>query len=139
RKGLTPRAVLAAPDETLRAAGLSAGKVRALRDLAERVHGGEVPLTKLHTHDDEEVIRLLLPVRGIGRWTAEMFLIFSLVRLDVLPVADYGLRAGARNQYGLEELPGRQELEELAQPWRPYRTIATWYFWRSFGKVPQSD
>jgi DNA-3-methyladenine glycosylase II len=137
-EGLTPGAVLAASVETLRSAGLSAGKVRFLRDLAEKVHRGEVLLDQLHTKTDEEVIQHLLPVHGIGRWTAEMFLIFSLGRLDVLPVADYGLRAGAQQQYGLKELPDRQQLEELSQPWRPYRSIATWYIWRSFGNVPQS-
>jgi DNA-3-methyladenine glycosylase II len=138
-RGIHPKAVLAAPEATLRAAGLSAAKVRAVRDLAEKVHGGEVPLDRLPDLPDEEVIAHLLPVRGIGRWTAEMFLIFSLGRADVLPVADYGLREGVRRQYELEEIPARQKLVELAEPWRPYRTIATWFMWRSVGGVPQSD
>jgi DNA-3-methyladenine glycosylase II len=137
-QGLTPAGVLALPVEAMRSAGLSAGKVRFLRDLAEKVHRREVLLEQLHTRSDEEVIQHLLPVHGIGRWTAEMFLIFSLGRLDVLPVADHGLRAGAQQQYDLKELPDRQKLEELAEPWRPYRSVATWYFWRSFGNVPQS-
>ena len=88
---------------------------------------------------DEEVIAHLLPVRGIGRWTAEMFLIFALGRLDVLPVADYGLRAGVQRHYGLAEVPKVPHLLELAEPWRPYRSVATWFFWRSFGFVPQSE
>jgi 3-methyladenine DNA glycosylase/8-oxoguanine DNA glycosylase len=87
---------------------------------------------------DEEVIDCLVPVRGIGRWTAEMFLIFSLGRLDVLPVDDFGLRAGVQALYQLSELPSRAALRERAEPWRPYRSIATWYFWRSRGFVPQS-
>jgi DNA-3-methyladenine glycosylase II len=139
KAGLRPAALLALPDEALRAAGLSAGKARALRDLAEKVHTGVVPLDDLHELDDEGVIARLIPVRGIGRWTAQMFLIFSLGRLDVLPVDDFGLRSGIRQQYRLRELPDRRRLEKLAEPWRPYRSVATWYFWRSLGNVPQSD
>jgi DNA-3-methyladenine glycosylase II len=139
RRGLRPRAILAASEETLRAAGLSTGKQRALRDLAEKVQTGHVPLAELPTLPDEEVIARLLPVRGIGRWTAEMFLIFALGRLDVLPVADYGLRAGVQRHYGLAEIPKIPALVELAEPWRPYRSVATWFFWRSFGFVPQSE
>jgi DNA-3-methyladenine glycosylase II len=81
---------------------------------------------------------MLLPVRGIGPWTAEMFLIFSLGRQDVLPVIDLGLRAGVQKQYELDELPSKAVLTELAEPWRPYRSVATWYIWRTFGNVPQS-
>ncbi len=84
---------------------------------------------------DEEVIETLLPVRGIGRWTAEMFLIFALGRLDVFPVADYGLRAGIRNVYGLEDLPDKSSLERIGAVWRPYRSIGTWFIWRSFETV----
>jgi DNA-3-methyladenine glycosylase II len=137
--GFTPPTILKASDEALRGAGLSAAKARALRDLAEKVHTGVVPLRDLPGMEDEEVIERLIPVRGIGRWTAQMFLVFSLGRLDVLPVDDFGLRAGVRNQYGLAELPGKAQLTELAEPWRPYRSIATWYMWRSLGFVPQSD
>jgi len=135
---VTPKALLKAKDDVLRAAGLSAGKLLSLGDLAEKVHSREVPLDELHTWHDEAVIEHLIPVRGIGRWTAQMFLIFALGRLDVLPVDDLGLRAGTHRAYGLPELPRRKELEALAEPWRPYRTIATWYFWRSLGAVPQS-
>jgi DNA-3-methyladenine glycosylase II len=133
-----PRALLAASDESLRGAGLSAGKVRSLRDLAEKVHSGAVPLAEFPRMPNEDVIARLVPLHGIGRWTAEMFLIFSLGRLDVLPVADYGLRAGVRRVYELPDLPDKAYLLELAEPWRPYRTVATWYFWRSLGFVPQS-
>lgn len=136
---VTPKAILKARDEVLRSAGLSAGKLLSLRDLADKVHRRTVPLDELHQRPDEEVIEHLIPVRGIGRWTAQMFLIFCLGRLDVLPVDDLGLRVGAQRAYGLAEQPRRKELEALAEPWRPYRTVATWYFWRSLGNVPQSN
>jgi DNA-3-methyladenine glycosylase II len=136
--GFTPEAILAMSSEEMRAAGLSAGKARSLCDLALKVHNQTVPLDRLHELPDEEVIARLVPVRGIGRWTAEMFLIFSLGRLDVLPVDDLGLRVGIQRQYALEEPPAKARMLELAEPWRPYRTIATWYLWRSLGTVPQS-
>jgi DNA-3-methyladenine glycosylase II len=139
RRGLRPKALLALSDEQMRAAGLSASKVRSLRDLADKVHTGAVPMRDLPEMDDEEVIAALLPVRGIGRWTAQMFLIFSLGRPDVLPVDDLGLRAGVRQAYELTDLPDRTALTEMAEPWRPYRSVATWYFWRSRGFVPQSS
>jgi DNA-3-methyladenine glycosylase II len=88
--------------------------------------------------DDDEVVERLVAVRGIGAWTAQMFLIFSLGRLDVLPVADLGLRAGVQDQFGLDALPDRAKLHQLAAPWQPYRSVATWYLWRSRGQVPQS-
>lgn len=137
--GLVPKAILRCSEEQLRSFGLSANKQRSLVDLASRCVSGEIPLAALGDMDDEAVIETLLPVRGIGRWTAEMFLIFSLGRLDVLPVDDYGLRAGVKRVYELADLPGKKTLEELARPWQPYRTIATWYFWRSLGFVPQSE
>jgi DNA-3-methyladenine glycosylase II len=137
-RGLTPAAITAAGEEVLRGAGLSRVKAGALLDLAARVTAGDLPMDRLDELDDDEVIARLLPVRGIGRWTAEMFLIFSLGRPDVLPVDDFGLRAGVQEQYDLPALPARTALRELAEPWRPYRSIATWYFWRSRGFVPQS-
>lgn len=136
--GVSPAGILGLSAQELRSVGLSAAKARALVDLAEKVLDGTVPLDDLHRRTDEEVIQCLLPVRGIGRWTAEMFLIFSLSRLDVLAVSDFGLRVGVQRQYALSEPPGKGQLEELAEPWRPYRSIATWYFWRSLGFVPQS-
>lgn len=139
RSGTTARAVLRASDATLRAAGLSAAKALAIRDLAEKVSSGAVPLDALHQLPDEEVIQLLVPVRGIGRWTAQMFLIFCLGRPDVLPVDDRGLRAGVQRHYGLRKPPLKKRLEDIAEPWRPYRSVATWYVWRSLGFVPQSE
>ncbi len=118
--------------------GLSGTKAGALRDLAERVSTEALPLAHLAEMADEDVTARLLAVHGIGPWTTEMFLIFALGRLDVLPVDDFGLRAGVRDVYVLAELPDRKRLRELAEPWRPYRTVATWYFWRSRGGVPQS-
>jgi DNA-3-methyladenine glycosylase II len=139
RRGLRPKSILDAEDVLLRTAGLSANKARSLRDLAEKCLAREVPLGKLPDMDDEAVIEALTLVHGIGRWTAEMFLIFSLGRLDVLPIGDYGLRAGVRKQYKLRDLPDKDKLTTLAEPWRPYRSVGTWFIWRSFGNVPQSD
>src|SRR5262245_45956200 len=138
-EGLTAAGILKLTDDGLRGAGLSASKMKSLRDLATQVHSAQVQLDRIHELDDEAVIETLLPIRGIGRWTAQMFLIFSLGRPDVLPVDDRGLRAGAQDQYQLAELPNKMELTELAEPWRPYRSIATWYMWRSRGFVPQSE
>jgi DNA-3-methyladenine glycosylase II len=135
---IRPGAILKATDEELRSAGLSQGKMRSLRDLAEKCALKQVRLKQLADLDDEAVIEQLIPVRGIGRWTAEMFLIFGLGRLDVLPVADFGLRSGMRREHGLAELPNAALLRELTAGWAPYRSIGTWYIWRSFGDVPQS-
>jgi DNA-3-methyladenine glycosylase II len=136
---LTPRAVLKRSHDELRGVGLSRAKALAVRDLAEKCAAGDVPLRRLAGMSDEEVIEALVPVRGIGRWTAEMFLIFSLGRLDVLPVADLGLRAGVRREHALPELPDRDAVTRLTEPWRPFRSIGTWYMWRSISDaVPQS-
>lgn len=131
KRGICPESILHTSEEALRSAGLSAGKIRALLDLATKVHEGEVPLDTIHELTDEEVIETLIPVRGIGRWTAEMFLIFSLGRLDVLPVDDLGLRVGVQRHYQLPERPGKVEITAIAEPWRPFRSVATWYLWRS--------
>ena len=138
-KKFQPKRLLAASDDDLRAAGLSRGKQKSLRDLAEKCQDGTVPLKKLADMDDPDIIEALTQVHGIGPWTAEMFLIFSLGRLDVLPVGDYGLRAGVQKHYGLAELPKKDKLHELTESWKPYRSIGTWYIWRSLGGVPQSD
>jgi DNA-3-methyladenine glycosylase II len=135
---LTPAGVRAVSEARLRAAGLSGAKVRTLRALADGAASGALPLGRLGELTDDEIAGHLLPLPGIGTWTVEMFLIFGLGRLDVLPVGDFGLRAGVRDVYGLDELPSVAELRERAEPWRPYRTVATWYFWRSRGFVPQS-
>jgi DNA-3-methyladenine glycosylase II len=137
--GLTHAGVLALDDEALRACGLSAAKRRAVRDLASHPHTTPAALAALVDLDDAAVARHLLPVRGVGPWTVDMVLMFGLGRPDVLPVGDLGLRLAVRDEFGLAELPGPQELETLAASWRPYRTVATWYMWRSRGAVPQSD
>ena len=127
---LTPDAIAAASDPTLRAAGLSAQKVTYLRDLTQHVHDGRLALAKIHRCDDEAVIQQLIAVKGIGRWTAQMFLMFSLGRLDVFPHDDLGIRSSIRELYGLSELPTKAQSLEIAAPWRPYSTIASWYVWR---------
>ncbi|HEY8506625.1 MAG TPA: hypothetical protein VIL46_18730 [Gemmataceae bacterium] len=134
---LTPARLASLTDEQLRACGLSTAKRRFLRALAEHASARGF-LRRLSRSTDEEVAAKLLPIPGIGKWTVEMFLIFGLGRLDVLPVGDLGLRAGAQTWFGLKDLPTPAELTELAEPWRPYRTVATWYLWRSRGFVPQS-
>jgi DNA-3-methyladenine glycosylase II len=139
RRGLNPDTILAMRTTSLRQVGLSAAKARALKDLAAKVRDGTVPLDRLAELPDEEVITRLLPVHGIGRWTAEMFLIFSLGRLDIMPVGDNGLRAGVQRRYQLQQPPQKEELLRLSEPWRPFRTVGTWYIWRSLGFVPQSD
>jgi DNA-3-methyladenine glycosylase II len=133
---LTPKGILALSDEQMRAAGLSAAKVRYLRDLAERVETRTLRLQALRRMEDEEVIAQLIQVKGIGRWTAEMFLMFSLGRPDVLPVDDLGFRMAIKRHYNFEEIPKRDALLEIGECWRPYRSIATWYLWRSLA-LPQ--
>ena len=125
--------------EQLRAVGLSTAKARYLHDLAAKVASGVVDLDMLPRMPDEEVINILCQVKGIGRWTAEMFLIFSLGRLDVLAVDDLGLRAGIQRAYRLDSLPQAAEIRTLAEPWRPYRTIATLYFWHHLHNAPLSE
>ncbi len=124
-------AVLAAPEERLRAAGLSGAKLASLRDLAARVDSGEVPLDGLEALGDDDIVERLSRVRGIGRWTAEMFLIFQLRRPDVWPVDDLGVRRGYAVMHGLPEWPKPKELALLGDAYRPYRTVAAWYCWRT--------
>jgi len=128
---LSPEAVLAVPPRKLRAAGLSGRKVASIRDLAARVVDGSVPLHRLGRLADEELITRLSIVRGIGRWTAEMFLIFQLRRLDVWPVGDYGIRKGYALAYGLRKLPTPKQLDMVGERFRPYRTVAAWYCWQA--------
>lgn len=127
----TPEAVLALPEGALRGAGLSAAKAASIRDLARRVASGEVRLARIGRDADEEVIRRLVEVRGIGRWTAEMFLMFQLRRLDVWPVGDLGVRKGYARLAGLDAMPSARELEPLGDRFRPYRSVAAWYCWRA--------
>lgn len=126
----TAEAIRACSDAALRGAGLSHQKLSYLRDLAERVHVGDVNLRGLNRLDDDAIISHLTQVRGIGRWTAEMFLMFVLNRPDVLPVDDLGIRKGFLHVYGLRKLPPPRRMEQLARPWRPYRTVGCWYLWR---------
>lgn len=128
---MTPERVLATPDEAFRAAGFSASKTRSVKDLAEKASAGVVPLDRLRRMRDDEVVARLSEVRGIGRWTAEMFLIFTLRRMDVWPVLDYGVRNGYRIAYGLPEVPTPKALEPEGDRFRPYRTVAAWYCWRA--------
>ena len=136
--GITPASMTALGEAGLRPQGLSGSKARAILDLAERVADGRLPLGRLEELNDEDLRARLIAVRGIGDWTADMFLIFGLGRLDILPVGDFGLRAGVKDLFKLEELPGPKQVRELAEPWQPYRSVATWYVWRSRGPVPQS-
>ncbi len=128
---LSPNAVLTLSPKRLRAAGLSGRKVASMRDLAARVLDGTVPLNRIGRLADEEVVTRLSSVRGIGRWTAEMFLMFQLRRLDVWPVGDYGVRQGYALAYGLRKLPTPKQLEVEGERFRPYRTAAAWYCWQA--------
>jgi DNA-3-methyladenine glycosylase II len=128
---ITPEGVLRQSDDILRSAGLSGAKARCIRALAERAAAGELPLDALDDLADDDVVTLLSAVPGIGRWTAEMFLIFQLVRLDVWPVGDYGVRKGYARAYDLPELPTPKELAALGERFRPYRSVAAWYCWRA--------
>jgi DNA-3-methyladenine glycosylase II len=134
----TAAAVLARSDEELRAAGLSGGKLRSIRGIAAVVADGTLDLKKLAKMADAEVATALRAIKGLGPWSVDMVLIFGLGRLDVLPVGDLAVRFGVRDWLGLNEAPSPEALTTLAEPWRPYRTIATWYFWRSRGFVPPS-
>ena len=128
---LSPAALLAAPAPRLRGAGLSRAKVAAVRDLAAKVIDGTVPGARaLARLSDDEIVERLTEVRGIGRWTAEMYLMFSLGRSDVLPVGDLGIRKGFRQAFGMTRLPAAVTLERRAERWRPWRTVASWYLWR---------
>ncbi len=133
----TPQQVLADEPEELRAAaGLSRAKVGYLRSLAEHVLSGELELERLDELDDEVVIAELVAVKGVGMWTAHMFLMFHLQRPDVLPVGDLGIRRAIERAYGLDALPEAAAIEGIAEPWRPYRTLACRYLWRSLDNEP---
>jgi len=133
----TPEEILADDPDALRtAAGLSHAKTAALRSLAEHVLAGELQLARLEELPDEQVTRELVAVKGIGEWTAQMFLIFTLGRPDVLPVGDLGIKHAFRRAYGLDEIPSKDAMLELAEPWRPYRTRGSEYLWRSLANAP---
>ncbi len=126
----TPERLLATRARELRAVGLSRQKIAALHSLAQAFRDGTVSSRRLTRLDDEAVIEAVTAIRGVGDWTAHMLLMFSLGRPDVLPVGDYGIRKGVQSLYGLKELPGPRELDTIAEPWRPYRSVASWYLWR---------
>jgi 3-methyladenine DNA glycosylase/8-oxoguanine DNA glycosylase len=136
RRHPRPRDVLAARPRDLRAAGLSRAKALYVRDLAQRASDG-LPLRRLGRLPDEEVVKALTEVKGIGRWTAEMFLMFRLGRLDVLPVGDYGVQKAMQRLYARRRPPTAEWMSRTAEPWRPFRTIACWYLWRSVDGAPR--
>lgn len=128
----TPADVLATHPRRLRSAGFSRAKVRAIKDIARHALAGTVPTRRAAAHlDDEVIIERLLPIRGVGRWTVEMLLIFTLGRPDVLPVDDFGVREGYRKAYGKRARPTPKALRKLGEPWKPYRSVAAWYLWRA--------
>jgi DNA-3-methyladenine glycosylase II len=132
RKWLDPEQLLATPDETLRAAGLSRAKTAAIKDLAAKTIDGTVPSGRaLIRMTDDEIITRLTTVRGIGRWTVEMLLLFDLGRPDVWPVDDYGVRKGFAKTFRRRTLPTPKQLMTFGEKWRPYRSMAAWYFWRA--------
>ena len=126
----TPEQLLAIDVELLRSCGLSAAKVAAIRDLALHVSDNRLPLDKLESMNDADIIESLVAVRGIGVWTAQMFLMFRLGRPDVLPVLDLGVRKGAQRIYRMRKLPDAARLEKTAKSWKPWRSVASWYCWR---------
>lgn len=128
---LTPEAVLRLRTRKLRAIGLSQRKTEYIRDLARRVVAGDLDLAALSEATDEEVHARLTALRGIGPWTVHMFLIFALERTDVMPSGDLGIRVAVRDVYGFEKTPTPGEVDEIARKWHPYRTVASWYLWRS--------
>ena len=128
--GLTPERLLALSDARIRGAGISRPKLKSLRDLARRSASGEVPtLAQARRLSDGEIVERLVAVHGIGRWSAEMFLMFFLGRPDVLPVDDYSLRKAYAKAFGKRKLPSCEALEKAGEKWRPYRTVASWYLW----------
>lgn len=130
--GFTPKHILATTEENLRSAGLSRAKAAALRDLAHKTAARELPtLEQVHAMADDDIVERLTAVRGIGRWTVEMLLMFRLGRGDVLPADDYGVRKGFALTYGRADLPSRKDLEQHGEKWRPYRSVASWYMWRA--------
>ena len=131
-KWLDPAKILATPDDALRSAGLSRAKTAAIKDLAAKTIDGTVPSGRaLLRMSDDEIIARLTQVRGIGRWTVEMLLLFDLGRPDVWPVDDYGVRKGFAKTFGRRKLPTPKQLVKIGEKWRPYRSFAAWYFWRA--------
>jgi DNA-3-methyladenine glycosylase II len=132
----TAEALAAITDDQLRTAGISRQKAQYLRDLCEKVRSGAVPLADVDSMSDDDVIAVLTQVKGIGRWTAEMFLIFRLQRPDVLPLNDLGIVNAIQRAYRLRKKPTPDRMRKLGEAWRPYRSIASWYLWRSLDNTP---
>lgn len=132
----SPEQLLEAREEDLRAAGLSGRKTEYIRDLASHVLSGELELDRLDTLSDEEVVAEIVAVRGLGQWTAEMFLLFHLERPDVLSGGDLGIRKAIQIEYGLEKMPPPTQVLEIGEPWRPHRSLASLYLWESLAAVP---
>jgi DNA-3-methyladenine glycosylase II len=132
----SPEQLLEADEEDLRACGLSGRKTEYVRDLASHVLSGELELDRLEELGDEEVIEEIVAVRGLGQWTAEMFLLFHLERPDVLSGGDLGIRKAIQIEYGLEEMPPPKRVIEIGEPWRPHRSLASLYLWESLAAVP---
>ena len=130
KERLTPDALLAADPKALRAAGLSNQKVAYVRDLADRVKSGALDLHALDAHADEDVIAAITAVKGLGRWSAQMFLMFRLNRPDIWPIGDLGIVRGVQHLHGMKRRPSPKTMERLGEAWRPYRSIAAWYLWR---------
>ena len=131
--------VMAVPDERLRSVGLSSQKTGYLRDLCRRIEEGALPIDALDLMADEKVIETLTQVKGVGRWTAEMFLIFRLQRPDVLPVGDLGIVKEVQRVYKLRKAPTPDRLTRIGEAWRPYRSVACWYLWASLSNAPTKD
>jgi DNA-3-methyladenine glycosylase II len=139
KQKLSPQDILGASEESLRGAGLSGAKLVAIKDLAAKTLDGTVPtLARLRRMADEEIIEKLVQVRGIGRWTVEMLLIFRLGRPDVLPVGDFAVRKGFSIMYGLKDLPKPRELIHYGERWKPFRSVASWYLWRVHELPPET-
>jgi DNA-3-methyladenine glycosylase II len=132
----SPEQLLEASEEDLRGAGLSGRKVEYIRDLASHVLSGELELDRLDELSDEDAIEELVAVRGLGRWTAEMFLLFHLERPDVLSGGDLGIRKAVQIEYGFDEMPAPERVIEIGEPWRPHRSLASLYLWESLAAVP---
>ncbi len=134
-----PEELLATPQADLRACGLSGRKVEYMRSLAEHIRDGSLELDRLDGRSDDEVIEEIVAVRGFGEWSAQVFLMFFLERPDVLPTGDLGIRKAVQLRYGLDELPGKDELTRIAEPWRPHRSLACIYLWESLSDAPVED
>ena len=125
-----PEDILAKSDQILLSSGITRAKLRCIKDISKRVLEGDIEFQKFSSMDDEKIISELVEIKGIGRWTAEMFLIFGLGRLDIMPLGDLGLKRGIQKMYSFSELPTNEKILKISSKWRPYRTVATWYIWK---------